>query len=583
MPASFAAQLRRSLPSAAATVLSAALLVALSGCGSSHSAGSAVDPASVIPASAALYGGADVRPSGSEQAGALAAGKALTHQANPYLRLLAALQSPGSPQLDFKKDLAPWLGPHAGIFLTSLASAEALTTLLQQGLLASGGAASGLFPFAGGAQGAIVLDTTDAAKARSFLDGQAKRAGAHPSTYRGVSLQLATSGVAFALVQRLAVLGSEAAVHAVIDTSQGASALSASSGYTKLTSSAPAGALAHLYANPSAITAGAGRRAASGLLGVLTGGHQANVSLVASAGSVALDIDTLTPASSSTAGGLLASDPEAAQAFGELPGESWLAIGLGHLGTSIAADVGTLHGLAALAGSLGGATGVEAPASASTLNVKSLLGAMIAPLDVLGAPSAKAKRDYASWMGSAGIFASGGSLLELKAAIVIDSKNPALSHAAVGKLAAALQSSGAALRHVSIPGTDAAVGVAITGLPVVLDIANGRDASGHTKFVLGFAEASVTDALRPSSVMAQGAAASTAAASALGEGIQPSVTLDFPTVLTLLEGIGLTEDPTLAKVVPYLRAASTLSGGGHALNPEVQRFRLVLGLQHAGA
>ncbi len=54
-------------------------------------------------------------------------------------------------------------------------------------------------------------------------------------------------------------------------------------------------------------------------------------------------------------------------------------------------------------------------------------------------------------------------------------------------------------------------------------------------------------------------------------------------MLSLLEGVGLTEDPSLAKVVPYLRAASTLSGGGHALSSEVQRVRLVLGLQHAGA
>ncbi|HEY4996807.1 MAG TPA: hypothetical protein VII03_02355, partial [Solirubrobacteraceae bacterium] len=266
---------------------------------------------------------------------------------------------------------------------------------------------------------------------------------------------------------------------------------------------------------------------------------------------------------------------------GELPGESWLAIGLGHLGASLAPDVGALHALTSLAGSLGG-SGVEAPASASTLNLKSLLGAMIAPLDVLGANTAAARRDYASWMGSAGIFASGGSLLELKAAIVIDSKNPALSRAAVNKLAAALHSSGGELRKVSIPGTDAAVGVALSGLPVVLDIADGRDGAGHTKFVLGFAEASVEDALNPTSVMASGAASRTAAATALGEGTQPSVVLDFPTVLTLLEGIGLTEDPSLAKVVPYLRAASTLAGGGRVLSPGVQRFRLVLGLQHAG-
>ena len=564
---------------ATALALAAAGLIVFSGCGSSHSAGTSVDPATAIPASAAIYAGADVRPGGAEKSGALAAAKALTHQADPYLRLLGALQSPGSQQLRFAQDVAPWLGPHAGIFLTSLASADALTPLLQQGLLGSGAAGGSLFPFgAGGAQGAIVLDTSDAAKARSFLDGQAKRAGAHAAPYRGVSVQVNSSGVAFALVQRLAVIGSEPAVHSVIDTSQGASALAGSSGYAKLLSAAPSGALAHIYANPSGTSSSGSQTGVGGLLGLLTGGRQANVSLLTTAGSLAIDADTL--ASGSGSGGLISSDPEAAQAFGELPAESWLALGLGHLGTSLGADVKGLGALASLASSQA-SPGVEAPPSASTLNVKSLLGAMLAPLEVLGADNALARRAFAGWMGSAGVFASGGSLLELKAAIVIASKNPALSRAAVGKLAAVLSSHGGSLRKVKIPGTDAAVGVALTGLPVVLDIADGRDSTGHTKFVLGFGEASVENALRPTSVMSQGAAPRTAAATALGEGIQPSAILDFPTVLTLLEGIGLTEDPTISKFVPYLRAASTLSGGGRELSGEVQRFRLVLGLAHA--
>jgi hypothetical protein len=541
-----------------------------------------VDPATAIPASAAIYAGADVRPSGAEKSGALAAAKALTHQADPYLRLLGALQSPGSQQLRFAQDVAPWHRPHAGIFLTSLASADALTSLLQQGLLGGGAAGNGLFPFgAGGAQGAIVLDTSDAAKARSFLDGQAKRAGAHAAPYRGVSVQVNSSGVAFALVHRLAVIGSDAAVHSVIDTSQGASALASSSGYAKLLSAAPSGALAHIYANPAGATSSGGhQQGAGGLLGLLTGGRQANVSLLTTAGSLAIDADTL--ASGSGSGGLISNDPEAAQAFGELPAESWLALGLGHLGTSLSADVKGLGALASL-GASGASPGVEAPPSASSLNVKSLLGAMLAPLEVLGANNALARRAFASWMGAAGVFASGGSLLELKAAIVIASKNPALSKGAVGRLAAVLSSHGGTLRKVKIPGTDAAVGVALTGLPVVLDIADGRDSTGHTKFVLGFGEASVEAALHPTSVMAQGAAPRTAAATALGEGIQPSMVLDFPTVLTLLEGIGLTEDPTISKFVPYLRAVSTLAGGGRELGGEVQRFRLVLGLAHAGS
>jgi hypothetical protein len=558
----------------AALAAGAAASLALAACGSSHTSGTTVDPATAVPASVPLYAGADVRPSRAEKSGALAAGRALTHQANPYLRLLGALQTPGSPQLRYTQDVAPWLGPRAAIFLTSLGASGSLGGLLQQGLLGSASSSPSLFPFgAGRAQGALVLDTSDASKARSFLDGQAKRAGAHASSYHRVSFQLSSSGVAFALVHRFAVIGSEAGLRAVIDTTAGGASLASSGGYAKLMRAAPAGALAHVYVNPTAGGAQPSQAGAAGLLGLLAGARQTNVSLLAKSGSLALDADTL--ASSSTPGGLISADPEGAVALGELPGDSWLAVGVGHVGASLSQDVQGLSALVALAGS-----GSGGQSSTSPLDLKSLLNAMLAPLKALGAPSAQAHRDFASWMGSAGIFASGGSLLELKAAIVISSKNPAGSRAAVGKLAAQLKRAGGSLRPVQIAGTDAAVGVALPGLPVVLDIADGRAANGRTKFVLGFAEASVAEALRPSTTLA-GAAPRAAAAAALGEGIEPSLMVDFPTLVSLLEGVGLTEDPSISKLAPYLRAATTLSAGARPATGEVERFRLVLGL-HAG-
>jgi hypothetical protein len=133
----------------------------------------------------------------------------------------------------------------------------------------------------------------------------------------------------------------------------------------------------------------------------------------------------------------------------------------------------------------------------------------------------------------------------------------------------------------SIPGTDAAVTAKVAGLPVVLDIANGHAANGQTKFVIGLGEPSVTAALSPSSALS-GAASTAAAASSLGEGIQPSVLVDFPTLLTVLEGVGLTEDPTISALLPELRSLTTLSGGGKPLGNGVARFRFVLGLRSGG-
>jgi len=544
----------------------------LAGCGSSHSRATAADPAIAVPASAALFADANVRPDGAVKTAALAAGEALTHQADPYLRLLGALQTPGSPQLRFK-DVEGWLGPNAGVFLSSLRSAGALLTLIEQGLLGSSGAPVA-FPFAnGGAQGAILLDTSNLGKAQEFIDAQAARAGAHPVNYRGISYRATAAGVALALVQRMVVIGSESGVRAVIDTSLGGASLAHTGGYSKLLAAAPAGALGHLYSNPPAGTGSAGGEAPSSLLGLLTGGAEANVSILAGAGSLTLDADTL-----GAGKGLLANDPEGAKALAELPGESWLAIGLGHLASSLNGDVQGLQALASL-GSRPGVTSAQGSSGAS-LSVASIVGALTEPLKLMGAQDAQAKKAFASWIGSAGIYASGGSLLELRAAVVIASQSPALSRAAVPKLAAELRKAGGSVRQVSIPGTEAAVGVALKGLPVVLDIADGRDSAGQTKFVLGFGEASVQAALAPQGTLA-GAATRSAASAVLGAGTEPTLILDVPTLISLLEGVGLTEDPSISGFVPYLRALGTISGGGRELGAGVQRFRLVLGLQQA--
>ena len=596
---------------ALATALLLAVGVAsVAGCGSSNTSGTSADPAGAVPALAPLYVGATVRPGGSLKTAASAAGRTLTHQADPYIRLLTALQTPGSAPLSFSRDVAPWLGARAGIFLSSLgasgeSSASQLLTLLAQGLL-GGSTKTSAFPFgAHGAEGAIVLDTRDAAGARAFLASQARRAGAHAAAYRGVAYQVSSEGIAFALVSRFAVLGSENALHSVIDTTLGGPALARAAGYARLQSLAPAGALAHVYVNPGAAgsssasgascgsgpsgsseatgaTASAGApQGLAGLLGLFAGTREANISLVPSTASIELDADALTPGSTGKSGdgGLLASGSEGAQAAGELPGDSWLALGLGDVGNTLAGDVQGLRGLASFTSSLGG-SGAEGPAPGG-FTLKGLLEGILTPLSVLGAENGQARRDFQSWMSSAGIFASGSGLVDLKAGIVIASTNPALSRAAVGKLATLLSKTGGSVQPVSIPGAEASIGVSFPGLPVTLDIVDGRDASGHAKFVLGLTEASVAAALNPSSALS-GAASYTAAKAILGEGVQPSLTVDFPTFLGLLEGVGLSEDPIISRFVPYLRTLTTLAGGEKSLGGGAERLSLRIGLQQTG-
>ncbi len=555
------------------------MLAALSGCGSTtHTGGTEADPASAIPAGAAVYLGATVRPQGSEGSGALAAGRALTGTADPYLRLLGALRTPGSPPLEYKRDVAPWLGTHAGVYLDSLHGAESVLGPLEKALGGSGEQSDALDFATGGLEGALVMDTSEPAAARSFLAQQARRASARPASYRGVSYEVGRGGVAFGLVKSFAVIGSEAGVRAVIGATQGEPALASAAGYSKLAGSAPTTAIGHLYLNPLAgHSSGGGQGGRSGaavttpgtgvagVASLLAGGRQTDVSLLAGSSSVSLVLDSL--AAPGTAPGLLAYDPESAQALGLLPGDSWLALGLGHAGSKLSADAGALGTLASLAGG--------SSSSAGPISIGSLLGGLLKPLQILGAPNAAARRDYTSWMTSAGIFAAGSSVLELKAGLVFSSNDAARSRAAVGRLASALKAAGDEVGHASVAGTDVAATVRLPGVPLQLVIAAGPGAAGP-EFVLGLGEASVQAALSSSEPLSA-ASSRSAAASTLGETIQPSLIADVPTLLALLESVGLGE--SLAPVLPYLKATTTVAGGGRALGGEVERFRVTVGLK----
>jgi hypothetical protein len=573
---------RARLRAAFATVLLTVAVTAVAGCGSSSSSTPPADPASIVPASAVLYAGAVVRPEGSLKTSAIAVGRALAHEADPYLHLLAALQTPGSRQLQYARDIAPWLGGKAALFLSSVtvATTAEVTRLvpLIMGSLTGGGTTAGAWPFSkAGLQGALVLDTSDAAKARAFLTAQAGRAGAQSASYKGVAYEQSTAGVAFAFVHGFAVIGSSKAVQSVIDTSLGAPALARASRYSTVVAGAPADTLAHIFTSASAY--GSKPQGLPALLGLFAGAREANVSVVPAANSITLDVDTASTPSSAP-GGLLYSGTEATQALGALPGESWLALGVGDVGGTLAADVKGLESLATLGTSLGGsAPAAKRPStsgiSISGLSVKSLLKGLLTPLAVMGAETPTARRVFASWMGSAGIFAGGSSLLELEGAVVISSKSAALSRAAVPALEAGLQRTGASVQTLSTRGTEASFTASVSGLPLLLVVAAGRDSAGQPKFVIGLGSNSVSAALNPTSTLS-GSASYREATKALG-GTQPGIIANVPTVLALLEGAGLAEDPTIGKLVPFLRGVTTVSAGDESAGT-LRRFKLVVGL-----
>jgi len=592
----------RRLPLAAALAALAAIALLLPGCGSSTS-GTNAKPATAVPASAPLYAAAVVQPSGTLKTNTVSVAQRLTGKQNPFAQLVQALSGPGGTPIDFEKEVKPWLGTNAGLFITSAGGLSALGQGLLGQALEGGEITSGL-PSAiskglgsHGLQGALVLDTSNVGAARSFLEAQAQRAGAHAVSFDGVSYELAPNGVAAGIVHEFAVIGSESGMHGVIETTKGGPSLADAPGFSKLAANLPSGALAGVYLNPKALLAAVapkppkhdvlvfyGPNEVLALLGISPGagasregvlllgellaesgalGEQAHISIVPEANSLALYVDTLPEGPSTTPAGA------GAQALAGLPGGSWLALGVGDGASAVETVLPGLVGLPALfsGSSSGGSTG------GISLNLGSILGAVLAPLHSPGAASLR--RELTSWMGPTAIFASGSSLLSIQAGVVVTATNAARARAAVPALAGLFAANGASTEQVSISGAEVAYAVKSKALPVVIDLAYGQG-----KFVLGLGPASVQEALSPSSALSS-SASYTAAVAALGGGTQPTVMLDFPTLLTLMEDLGLNNDPTIGKVVPYLRQLTTLSGGMQSVNG-ITRQKLVIGLQPQG-
>lgn len=536
-------------------VVLGALAAALGGCGSSSGSGKA-DPASLVPASAPLYASVAIKPAGGSGGSASVAARKLTHLAEPYGSVAQALLSSAGGKPEYKRDIAPWVGERAGVFVTASSAGKlAQSAGSLQGLLAGGlaglPAALGAGSLgAGGTQGAIVLQTSDSGSAHSFLAARAHEQGARASSYRGVSYEISPTGVAEGLVKNFAVVGSESGMHAAIDASLGAAALASASGYSAPT----AATIASAYLKPEALIAAAGSgggQAVSLLEQLFAGAQSATLTATASDEQIAVQGDIHGSDASSLFGA------EGARALGELPATSWLAAGVGDVGANLPRAVALLSGV----GSLGASTVFS---SFGGPGIERLFKA-------LASPSAHLQQDFGSWAQTGGMFVGGSGLFNLQAGLVISSKDPAASRAAVAKLGAVMRKAGAVVAGASIPGTDAAVSVKLTGFPAVIFIADGAG-----KFVVGLGQQSVEGALSPSATLSTSAAYGNAAA-ALGGGIEPSLIVEFPTLLGFLEGIGLTQSPGVSGLVPYLKSLGTLSAGATDQGG-VQHYKLVLGL-----
>ncbi len=468
---------------------------------------------------------------------------------DPFGTLIKNAESSAKYPFNFKTDIDPWLGSMVAFFITTFGKQGASGSMLN-GVL--GGKVS-TSSFGNGVNGALVIDTTDADKAQDFLNKDAQHSGAHKASYRDVDYMVTSDGTAEGIVDGFAVIGSQDGFRAVVDTEKGKPPLSDAVAFTRLHSAEPATTLANVWVNLDGILSSV-QATESGasvqdlalvrmLLGAI-GLHSFDVALgVPSNHSLALDVIAPSSASSTKAAG---SSPSGSQVLEELPGDSWLALGVSHFGTDANQALSVLGTLA----NVGGA------------NLQQSLSA-------LSAAGFDVQKDLFSWMGGAGLFVRGTTPSTLQAGIVIDSTDPAASRNAVLKLGQLLQAAGLQVSSPSLPDTDAAFQVQAGSFPLVV-------ASGESKFVIGLGDASVASSLGPRGTLASSQQYATAKA-ALGTDVSPSLLLNFQTLATVLDGLGVSNSATISSAMPTLEKLGLLVAGGHTEGATVQD-RVVLDL-----
>ncbi|HWI71993.1 MAG TPA: DUF3352 domain-containing protein [Baekduia sp.] len=503
------------LPAACAAVVA----LGAAGCGdssSSSSGGSAgADPAALLPASAPVYVEAQVQPTGDLAVNAKAVAGKILRTSDPGGKIVGlidkGLKDNGASYAD---DIQPWLGQRAGIAITSIGSGGDDVDVV----------------------GAIASKDDDAAG--KFLDTQAKGA---TRTYRDVKYHYkASDDLAAAVVDHAVLIGTERGFKSAIDARAGSS-LADAGAFKKARETVGTDGLGFVYADPgrffdlvvgAASGTSAGKDAAQlkAFKGLLTGSGLQSLAASLDVASNALRVDAAAIGLKSSAG-TGAGGPSAAAA---VPAGSWLSIGVSDVGGAFKQAL-TSFGQAGAMGGLDPATLLQ--------GLKTQLG-----VDV--------EKDLLSWMGDAAIFVRGTSMSDLGGAVVVKSKDPAASRAAIPKLQKLLKGLDVKTSALSGPGTSGADGftVSVGGpLPGGIQVASKDD-----KFVVAYGTDALKDALSGGDTLGDSDPFKTAAG--LLEGTKPALFLDTPQVVKLI-GSFAGNDADFAKAKPTLDAFGPAAAG----------------------
>jgi hypothetical protein len=298
--------------------------------------------------------------------------------------------------------------------------------------------------------------------------------------------------------------------------------------------------LGYAYVDPSRLvdaavgrlSGGAGRGAAApaqALSSLLSGSGMRSIAASLDAAPDALRVDAALLGAKDLGAGA-GDGPGAAAA---VPADAWLSVGIGDVGAALRKAV-------AQQGSGAGLGGL------SVAQITALLQQRLG-IDL--------ERDFLSWMGDGAVFVRGTSSRDLGGALVVTSKDPAASTAAIGKLDRLLTTFGSAPRP--LRGVAGAEGLVVPGPQGrTLEIAAKDDrfvvAVGHDALTAALAGGAGADRLGDTTAYKN--------AAALLEGVKPSLFLDTPAALKLVESF-MSDDAGFQRAKPTLDVLGPAAAG----------------------
>jgi hypothetical protein len=502
------------------TVLAVAALA--SGCGSTAGGGSGSDTAKLAPAASFLYAEANLDPSGEQEAGMRSILADLPGSGPPEQRLddllEKASQSEKESKVDYREDVKPWLGDKAAVFMASPKAG------------------------AGDPPWAIVIATTDEDKAKETIQ-KGKSAGDKQRSYNGADYVVDAEGDdAMGVVDGFFVAGSEAGLKAAVDADENGS-LAASDRYKEATKDAADERVALVYEDLRGLlqaVAGASGESlgpAAPFIGRIFGGKPVVATIKAEQQALVID-GSLIPSSAG-----LNLFGKSTSLLGDVPSDSWLAVGQSDFGAVVKTLIGSFAGL------VGGEAQLE----------QQLLAATGLDLD----------RDLLSWIGDVAFFVNGDSKESVGGGALIQSKDPAASKRALTKLSALAARSGDATVSAASFGDADGYKLQMESAPRGVFMLQAGD-----KVAITYGEDAAKSALGGSGGGLTSAAGFNDAAGKLGDEYAPALYVTVPPILNVAESFGAS-GPDYDEAKPYLTILDyVISGGAKSGDEAASRTRI---------